>query len=456
MNQFLNPKIFKDYDIRGTYPDQINEKTYHLLGRAIASFFRVDEIAVGFDTRLSSPSLFRALTDGILEQGTDVVNLGLISTEIHYFASGRYQFPVNIIISASHNPANYNGLKIVTKGVVPLHGSFGLPEIKELALTGVFPASQKSGKMRQISLLSAWIDHALSFVNIPSLSKLTLVVDAGNGMGGLSWKELIGKLPVKIVPLYFEPDGRFPHHLPDPIKKENLIDLQEAIAANYADLGFAIDGDADRLFVVDEKGRAVSGTITTAILAQALLEKNGPAVILYNAVCGRIVPETVKKLDGQSIRVRVGHSFIKETMKKNQALFAGEHSGHYYFRDNFYAESSLITGLILLEYLSKKKQPFSQIVDSFNLYPESGEINFRVQDAVKTLSTFPQKFTDALSKDQLDGLSVWYKSWWFNLRASKTEPLLRLNVEANDEGTLKEKTDFVEKLLISAGGEKIS
>ncbi len=455
MKTSIDPSIFRDYDIRGTYPDEIKENTFYILGRAIALYLKTEKIAVGCDMRLSSPSLFQALTSGIMDQGTDVVNLGLISTEIHYFASGKFDFPASIIISASHNPANYNGLKMVIRGVVPLHGSFGLPEIKKLAMAQNFPDPGKKGNMTYKEVVDDWTTHALSFVNVEKLAKVKVVVDSGNGMGGISWEKLIGKIPVEIMALYFEPDGSFPHHLPDPLKEENLSDIKKAIIDKKADLGIALDGDADRIFFLDEKGKAVSGTVATAILTEAQLLKSGPNPILYNTVCGRVVPETIKRLGGTPIRVRVGHSFIKERMKKENALFAGEHSGHFYFRDNFYADSSLIAGLLVLEYLSEQKVPFSQIVAKYDKYPQSGEINYCIKRADKILASLESCFLDALSKDNIDGLTVWYPDWWFSLRPSKTEPYVRLNVEADDREILEEQLKRLETQIVSMGGKKV-
>lgn len=451
MNYKVDTSIFRDYDIRGTYPDQINEKTFYILGCAIASYLKVNEIAVGYDGRLSSPSLFESLTKGIIDQGVNVVDLGLISTEMHYFASGNYNFDANLIISASHNPPEYNGLKIVTKGVVPLHGEFGLPDIKKLVVNQDFPQVLRKGTMRKMDIAKAWIKHALSFIDQKKLIDLKVVIDAGSGMGGISWQKLIGKLPIEIVPMYFEPDGNFPYHLPDPLKKENVADLRREIIKKKADLGFAIDGDADRLFVLDEKGNMLSGSITCAVLSEWLLVKYGPSPVLYNAVCGRIVPETIKATGGSSFRVRVGHSFIKQYMKKHQALFAGEHSGHFYFRDNFNAESALIAGLYILEFLSHKKKPLSEVRKRFNKYSSSGEINFKVENIDKILEIVENKFSDAENIDKIDGLSVWYKDWWFNLRPSKTEPLLRLNLEADNKVILKDKLRIVEGLIIGEG-----
>jgi len=453
MKRVIDFSIFRDYDIRGTYPDQINEEIFCLLGKAISSYLKVDKIAVGRDARLSSLNLFSSLIIGILETGTDVVDLGMISTEMHYFASGYFQFPANIIVSASHNPSQYNGLKMVKKGVVPLHGKYGLPEIIKLIKEGKFAKKEIKGKVEKMNIMESWISHVLKFVDKKTLTPLKVAIDAGNGMGGLSWEKLRKDLPIEIVPLYFEPDGHFPHHLPDPSNEKNLLDLKKAIRTHQADLGMALDGDADRLFVLDENGRLISGTILSAILSQALLEKYGSSTVLYNAVCGRIVPETIKKYKGTAVRVRVGHSFIKEEMRRRKALFAGEHSGHFYFRENYNADSSTIAALIFMEYLSKTKLPVSLLVDEFNKYQTSGEINFQINSS-DILEKVAKEFKDAKAQDWLDGLSVWYDNWWFSLRASKTEPLLRLNIEANNQSLLKAGIKKIEELIVFLGGVK--
>lgn len=450
----LLDSIFHQYDIRGIYPSQLNEDTYYVLGRAFAVYLSKDKIAVGYDMRLSSPSLFDAFTRGIMDQGTDVVNLGLISTEINYFASGKFGFPANAIVSASHNPAEYNGLKIVTRGAVPLNGEYGLPQIKKLAMENKFTKAAESGRMEQQNVLDAWIAHTLTFIDAKKLKPLKVVVDAGNGTGGISWEKLAPKLPLSVIPMYFEPDGHFPHHLPDPLKSENIKDLQAEIKKQKADAGFSIDGDADRFFALDELGRRISGTVTTAALAAYFLKKYGPATILYNAVCGKIVPETIKKYGGKPLRVRVGHSFIKEYMKREDALFAGEHSGHFYFRDNFFADSSTIAGLIFLEYLSGQNKPLSEAVAEFDKYKSSGEINFKTADAPGLVKEIQAKFKDATETDLVDGLSVWYPDWWFNLRASNTEPVVRLNLEADNETVLENKLAQVESEIKKLGGSR--
>lgn len=444
----INPSIFRDYDIRGIYPVEVNEESYYIIARSLAQYLKVSEIAVGRDCRSSSEKLHEAFVNGLVDSGVNVVDLGLISTEIHNFASGKYGFAANVIVSASHNPPQYNGLKILTAGVVAIHGGKGLPQIRDLALKQKFTQASKKGKVKKLSVIDDWITHALTFINKENLRKLKVVVDSGNGMGGISWSEIAKKLPIEIIPLYFEPDGRFPNHLPDPLDHKNLKDLMSKIRQEKADIGIAIDGDADRLFALDERGRVISGTLTSAVISDYLLQKSGPSPILYNAVCGKIVAEVIRKRGGIPIRVRVGHSFIKEAMKKHKALFAGEHSGHFYFRDNYYADSSLITGLILIQLLSEKNRPLSQIVAEFDKYYSSGEINFKIKEVPPILEKIERHYSDAISIDHLDGLSVWYQNWWFNLRVSKTEPLMRLNLEADTKELLHDKIKEVSDFLL--------
>ncbi len=451
----VDPSIFRDYDIRGIYPSQVNEETYYKIGRAIAYYFHKSPIAVGFDGRLSSPRLFEALTRGITDMGCDVVDLGLISTDMHNFASGFYQFPADIMISASHNPGQYNGIKIVQTGAVPIHGQKGLPEIKQMVLSEQFPpVAAKPGHISKKNILNDWIKYASDLVDLKKMKSIKVVIDAGSGVGGISWKPLIGKSQLQIIPLYFTPDGNFPHHSPDPSQEDNLKDLSLEIKKNYADLGFAIDGDGDRIFILDENGRQLSGTITTAILAKYFLTEFGPNNILYNVVVGRVVPESITENGGNPIRVRVGHSFIKEAMKESKAIFAGEHSGHFYFKDLYYADSSFVAGLYFLAFLSQDGRKLSQIVKEFDKYRQSGEINFRVIDTDKMQEIILEEFpSDKI--DRLDGLSMWYDKWWLNLRSSKTEPLLRLNLEAETIDILLDKLAKIENIIIKAGGKKV-
>lgn len=453
VNLPVNTSIFRDYDIRGIYPGELNEDTYFLIGRALAVYFKAKKIAVGRDTRLSSPQLFKALVKGITKQGVNVIDLGLISTEINYFVSGKFRFPANIIISASHNPPEFNGLKIVTKGVIPLHGSHGLPEIKALIIRQKFPLSQKIGKVSRLEVTDKWISHLLSCISTTALKPLKVVIDAGNGMGGISWNKLIDKLPVKIIPLYFDPDGSFPNHLPDPLAAENLKDLQKKVIKEKADLGFAVDGDADRLFVVDDKGKLISGSITTAMLSEHLLKKYGPNNILFSVTCSKIVPETITSNGGNPIRTRVGHSFIKSEMRKLNGLFAGEHSGHFYFRENYFADSSTLAGLLFLEYLSGKSRNLSSSRKSFEKYASSGEINYIVDDQKKIIDNLKSIYQKG-KVDLIDGVTIDFGSWWFNVRSSKTESLVRLNVETDNDNLLRKKFNELEKNLLLFGGKR--
>jgi len=449
----INTGAFHDYDIRGIYPTEVDENFYYHLGKAIALYFKEGPLAVGYDARNSSPSLCAQLIEGITDYGVGVFDLGLISTEMHNFASGKYGFVGNIIVSASHNPPQYNGAKILKKGVVALHGGFGLPEIKAL-MNEERPKSATKGTVIKKEIFNDWIEHALSFVDLTKFKPLKVVVDAGNGMGGPSWQEMQKRLPVEIVPLFLEPDGNFPHHVPDPLKDENTLELAAKVVETNADLGIALDGDADRIFFIDERGKKINGSLTTAILADTLLNEQ-PGYYLYNAICGRVVPETIKAKGGKPLRMRVGHSFIKAKMQELGAVFCGEHSGHYFFGKNYGAEASLVAGLIMIEKLSEANEKMSEIVAKFDKYPISGEINFKVPDVAATINALREHYRSrADSMDEVDGLSVWFANRWFNLRGSKTEPLLRLNIEAdNPEILAKQKTELFE-FLEKQGAQK--
>ena len=449
----INTSAFHDYDIRGIYPSEINEEFYYHLGKALALYFKKGPIAVGYDARNSSPSLFKNLIQGITDYGVNVVDLGMISTEIHNFASGKYDFKANIIVSASHNPPEYNGAKILQQGVKALHGSWGLPEIKEF-MNQETPKAAKPGKVSKQDIFEDWLNHALSFIDQKKLKNLKVVVDAGNGMGGPSWLAIKERLPIEIVPLYLNPDGNFPNHIADPLKDENTKDLIEKVKEVKADLGIALDGDADRIFFIDETGRKVAGTITTAIFCDYLLQKQ-KGYYLYNAICGRIVKETIVKNGGKPVRTRVGHSFIKAKMQELSAIFCGEHSGHFFFGSNYGAESSLIAGLIMLEAVSVSHQSMSSLVAKFDSYPNSGEINFKVDSVSKVQQAIKDYYqTLAESIDEIDGVSVWFKDYWFNVRGSKTEPLLRLNLEADNQALLQDKVNEVIKFIESLGGKR--
>ncbi len=446
----LNLSSFHDYDIRGVYQEEIDENFYYHLGKAVALYIGEGPIAVGHDARTSSPTLTASLIEGITDYGVDVVSLGQISTEMHNFACGKYGFAANIAVTASHNPGKYNGAKIAKRGVIPLHSGFGLPEIKKLIVQDL-PKSRVKGAVTTQDIFKAWIEHCLTFIKKDTLKPFKVIVDGGNGMGGPSWMAMQNELPCEIVPMYLDPDGTFPNHEANPLKDENTHELQERIKKEGADLGIALDGDADRIFFIDETGTKLSGTVTTAILASHFL-KHEKGYILYNAICGRIVKETTLALGGTPLRTRVGHSFIKEAMKKYDGIVAGEHSGHFYFRDCFYAESTLIAGLLMMQFMSDENVTLSSIRKQFDIYPESGEINFVVKNRDMAAQNIREKYQkEAAEFDELDGYSFWYPDWWFNVRLSKTEPLLRLNIEADNESILEEKVKILSADLESMG-----
>lgn len=452
----VDPTIFKDYDIRGTFPEQINKEVAYKLGQAFVAFFNSRTVAIGRDMRISSPEIFEGLANGIRSLGSDVVDLGLISTDMAWFASGKHRFPLTIMITASHNPPEWNGLKLATTGAVAVSGESGLYKIRDMLINLNWkPATMVSdGQITTKDIIDDWIDHLLSFIDTASIKPLKIVVDAGNGMAGNVFAEIGKKLPVNIIPLFFEPDGNFPNHVPDPLKDENLQSLVEKVKEASANFGVAFDGDGDRMVMVDEIGKRLTGTVMTAMISNTLLEKKPGSTILYNAIIGRVVPEIIAKRGGKGVRVRVGHSPIKQAMRKVNAIFGGEHSYHFFFRDNYYADSAPVAFLILLELISKDGKGVSQIVAEFDKYPQSGEINFEIEDRNSVLEKVRQDFRDSESKDELDGMSVWYKDWWFNVRPSNTEPVIRLNVEADNKPLLEEKTQYLIRFLEGLGAKK--
>ena len=430
--------IFKAYDVRGVYPDDIDEDVARRIGAAFARFAGTPSILVGRDMRLSSEPLATAFADGVTSQGTDVVDLGLASTDALYFASGRHAAP-GAMFTASHNPARYNGIKFCLAGAAPVGQDTGLTEIRELAESAVEPAGAR-GSVGRSDVLSAFADHVLSFVDVDALKPFTVCIDTANGMGGRIVPAVFDRLPFKVVPLYFELDGTFPNHPADPIQIENLAALRRAVVEHGAYLGMAFDGDADRVFLVDEGGEPVSGSLTTALVASRVLDKEPGATIVHNLICSRVVPEVVREKGGTPVRTRVGHSFIKKVMADSGAAFGGEHSGHYYFRDNFRADSGIICAMFVLEALSLQEEPLSTVIQPFQRYWNSGEVNSEVADPPGKVEELARRFEDG-QQDRTDGLTVEYADWWFNVRPSNTEPLLRLNVEAADEELGRARTD---------------
>ena len=425
--------IVKAYDIRGTVPDQLDADVAHALGVAFASFTKAPHIVVAQDMRPSGPELVDAFARGVMEQGIDVVLLGLASTDLLYFAAGRLDAP-GAMFTASHNPAQYNGIKLCLSGARPVGADTGLEEVKAIAQAvldgrGPLPA-ERPGRSTHRDLMSAFVDHVVSFIDPTQLRPLRVVADTANGMGGLVVPAVFERLPIiDLEIMYGELDGTFPNHPADPLQPANQRDLQARVVSGGFDVGLAFDGDADRVFVVDEQGRGISGSTTTAILATSVLRKHPGATILHNLICSRAVPEVIREHGGVPVRTKVGHSFIKQIMAETGAVFGGEHSAHYYFRENFRADSGLIASLLVLDELSRVQQDLSVVRQPYERYSSSGEINTQVNDANTVLDVVAATFAD-VQQDRLDGLTVDCGPWWFNLRASNTEPLLRLNLEA--------------------------
>ena len=445
--------IFKAYDIRGTTPDQLDAGVARAVGEAFATFARrqpgdADRVLVGRDMRPSGVELVAAFTAGVQAQGLDVVDLGLASTDLVYFAAGSLDAPA-AMFTASHNPAEYNGMKLCLAGAKPIGEDSGLAEIKQLTASGVPPHDGPEGGRESLDLLGAFAAHVRSFIDVDVLRPLSVVADTANGMGGLVVPAVFDGLPIHLDVLYGELDGTFPNHPADPIQPENLRDLQARVLATGADVGLAFDGDADRVFLVDEQGAPLSGSTTTAIVAVAVLEKHPGATILHNCICSKAVPEVVREHGGTPVRTKVGHSFIKAVMADTGAAFGGEHSAHYYFRDNYRADSGAIAALMVLEQLSKAGVPLSELRQPFDRYAASGEINRRVEDPAAVIEHVAAAFP-ADAQDRLDGLTVDLGDWWFNLRASNTEPLLRLNLEASDAAVCAEHVAAVEALISAA------
>ncbi len=438
--------IFKAYDVRGVVPAELDPDIAYEIGRAFAAYIDGDRFCVGRDMRVSSPDLAAGLIRGIAEQGGNIVDIGLISTDGLYYAVGKHGFDGGCMITASHNPGGYNGFKLCRSEARPLSIDDGLGDIRDMILTGSVPAPAGSGQVSTKDVLDEFITHALSLIDSSSLRPMKIVVDAGNGMAGKIVPEVFKRVPGEIIPLYFELDGTFPNHEANPLEPQNIVDLQRTVIEQEADLGVAFDGDADRMFLIDERGTFIGGDMVTAMVARVLLAKNPGAAVVYNLICSRSVPEVITASGGRPVRSRVGHSFIKGLMRSNDAVFGGEHSGHFYFRDNWYADSGLIAFLTVLELLSREEKTLSQTLAPIDTRTRSGEINFEVQDQQAAVERVRDFYAD-VEIDDLDGLTVEYPDWWFNIRASNTQPLLRLNVEVNDAGTLESRVKTISEII---------
>jgi phosphomannomutase len=436
--------IFKAYDVRGVYPDQIDESVARRVGNAFVGFTGAARVLVGRDARPSSEPLVAAFAEGATMAGADVADLGLASTDLVYFASGHFDAP-GAMFTASHNPAQYNGIKLCRAGAAPVGVETGLAQIKAAVADGLLERAAEPGRVERVDVLSQFVAHVRSFVDLDVLRPLRVVADTANGVGGLVVPAAFSGLPFELSMLFGELDGTFPNHPADPIQPENLKDLQAAVVESSADVGLAFDGDADRVFLVDDRAQPVSGSLTTAIVAASILRRMAPdapdadRTVVHNLICSKAVPEVVRELGGIPVRTRVGHSYIKQVMAETGAIFGGEHSGHYYFRDNFRADSGLIAALVVLEALSLGVEPLSELRVPFERYAASGEINRRVDDPPAVIDAVASAYSGA-SQDRLDGLTVDLGDWWFNLRPSNTEPLLRLNLEAADRAACDEHT----------------
>lgn len=450
----LDLTIFKDYDVRGTYPDQINAEMATAIAHAIVRKFAPKTICICRDMRVSGTELRDAFVETFAKLGVNVFDAGLGGTESSYFIAGTYDYDLVLMVSASHNPAEYNGMKLTKKGPIAITSDSGLFEIRDLIEKGPLPDAAVPGEIKAIDVKEDWRKKVISLIHTETLKPLSVVVDAGNGMGGKLVPDSFEGLPFNVTGLYMDLDGRFPNHTPNPLIEKNTEELRKKVVELGADIGLTFDGDADRMFVIDDKGRFVSGTITTAILAKYILKHHPGETILYNAICGRIVPKVITDNGGKAMRVRVGHSYIKRYLRENNAIFAGEHSGHYYHRDFFFAESGVLTALMVLSLLSQEGKKLSEYVDEFGIYPASGEINFVVADIPSVTQGIKEASKDASSIDELDGVSVWYPNYWFNVRGSKTEPLLRLNMEADTQDILDEKLKQVIGIIESLGGTR--
>lgn len=427
--------VFKAYDIRGrTDEGQIDAGLYRSVGNAFVSLLGAGELAVGRDCRASSEELFDGLVDGVTAAGADVVDLGLVPTDLVYFYSGAHRIP-GAVITASHNPPEYNGLKLCRAGAAPVGADTGLGDIKTAVLAGAWSDAESLGALRTVDAVPDYVEHLFGVVDAGSIGDLTVAVDGGNGMAGVALEAVFSRIAATLDGLYLEPDGTFPNHPADPIQPENLVDLIDLVSARSHDLGVAFDGDADRAFFIDDRARPLSGSTVTALIARWMLARNPGAAVVHNLITSKAVPEIISEAGGTAVRTRVGHSFIKQVMAETNAVFGGEHSGHYYFRDNFRADSGMLAMLVLLRVISEDGRPLSRIRTEVERYSASGEVNFSVADKDAATSRVLAAF-DTAEIDRLDGVTFDLGDAWFNLRPSNTEPLLRLNVEAGDADTV--------------------
>lgn len=443
----MNLDIFKAYDIRGKVGSELTTDVAWNVGKALADWLPTDgAVAVGYDMRPDSEELAKALIEGVRLQGREVVNIGRVTSDMIYFAVGHLNLAGGAMVTASHNPGEYNGIKLCREQAKPIGIETGLADIRDAAAAGNFvPAAEKAGQSSQ-DIRADWVNYVLGFVDASHWPAYKVAVDAGNGMAGAIIPELQKLVPLQITPMYFELDGTFPNHPANPLLPEALVDIQKQIHDNNLDFGIAFDGDGDRAVLIDEKGEALSGTTMLSILAGYFLKKEPGSTVLYNAICGRIVKETVEANGGKAFRTKVGHSFIKAAMREYDAILAGEHSGHYFFRDNYSADSGLLAAMIAVQVLAESGKTLSELADEFKKYVSIQETNFEVTDKDTIIARVKETFQDG-AQDELDGLTVNYPNAWFNVRASNTEPLLRLNAEATTQEELDQLVDRVKAVI---------
>lgn len=441
----VNPSIFRSYDIRGIYPKDLNQEAAFRIGQAFIQYTKAKRIVIGQDMRLSSSALFKSLVKGVTSQGADVYDIGLVPTECLYFSLGHYDQDAGIMITASHNPKNYNGFKLVRKekGRVKVLPGKDLLEIVKKEFSEV----EQKGQIKKLDIWSDYIDHIFSFISIKKMKMFKVIVDAGNGMAGKVIPLIKDKLPIEIIPLNFKLDGNFPAHPSNPLEPGSTDQISKEIKKQKADFGFIFDGDADRIYLIDELGNFVRADVSLLLLAKYFLEKDPGQSIAYNLICSKAVPEFIKKWKGKPIRTPVGFVNVQKALKENDGIMGGELSGHYSFRDNYYLDSGFIAFLVLLEEISNLGKKVSQITKELSPYVKGAEINFEVKDKEGIINIIKEKYSNG-KQDDLDGITVEYKDWWFNLRPSNTESLLRLTIEAESQKLLEKKRKELSSLII--------
>ena len=449
--EYMDKSIFRAYDIRGVYGADWDERDAYRVGRAIFQYASPTKVAVGYDARLSAPAVHAAVCRALVDSGAEVVNLGMIASDMATFAAGALSFDLAISVTASHNPKEWIGMKLTKAGGLPIGGDGEIQEIGEIVMAGDWSVPEDLGlpEISSRDILPLWINHVLKFVDPATIKPFRVVVDAGNGVAGRVVRALAEKLPIEIIEMYFEPDGNFPNHLPSPIEPENTADLRKRVIEERAGMGMAFDGDADRVFLVDETGRLVTGSELTAMVMDEVLSQDPTRTVLYNAICGWNVRDVVAKHQATAYRTKVGHGYIKRDMKKYDAYFAGEHSGHYFFGENFGGDSGLIAAVVALSLISKRDQALSEILAEHRKYVQIPETNFRVTDGQLVVDKIEERFAGqtGITVDHLDGLTISAMDWWANIRMSSNEPLLRLNVEAKSESILDRQVEELREII---------